>query len=499
MIFSSVRRTLEFLNIVSSSARNSHFRRIENFFIEASTIWKSYTLTTMLTRFAMMLTTVEAVMFISSEPELAMHESQYSWRDIIKEAIAHDIEECSEILLDIVKHEDITQLRPSVRTAVADAAYFASEYCDRSRRSFDRFMREIAERLGVLPSIIIIHGIRRLGDGPLHGGGFGDVWKGELNGSFFALKSVRVFSEIDVRKLERDFGKEAILWHRLKHPNVLAFLGISRDAIPPRVALVSRWMDNGSLASFSRDATNVDGKKMVKGVASGLRYLHGLHPSIVHGDLRAANILVDESLEPRITDFGLARIVDSQVSIIATSFRGAGVVRWQAPELLDFGDTKDRGESVYISTMSDVYAFACVCLEVFTGEVPFPELSDFAIVPQVLTHKRIPSKPNSAIALERGLDEVYWDLMQTCWKFSPSERPSMMSVAEQLGIGESNRSEETLKAEEEKAEEEKEPGKEELGTEEIEEKELEPERGPEGSEPEAEQPQGKGPETMTEE
>ena len=75
-----------------------------------------------------------------------------------------------------------------------------------------------------------------------------------------------------------------------------------------------------------------------------------------------ANILVDETGNPQINDFGLAKIIDSQATMMGpTLFNGAGAVRWQAAELLST-DTEDMPPSR--TKMGDVYAYACVCLEV---------------------------------------------------------------------------------------------------------------------------------------
>ncbi|KAI5121748.1 hypothetical protein M0805_009037 [Coniferiporia weirii] len=445
--------SLEFLNYASLSVNKSHFSRFRKTFTDTLAEWRSFTLITTLIHFGKILADIEHVMLVSAEPVLMMHGSD-SWRDIIKEAVARDVEEFSEILLNVIKQEDLTRLKHSERTAIVDAVQLASKHCGVSWMSFDHFLREAAEKLGILPSAIIIPGIQRLGDNPLHGGGFADVWKGELGGSYFALKALRVFNETDNEKLEKDFNKEAMLWRRLEHPNVLAFLGISRDVFAPRIALVSKWMDNGNLAAFVRDAQNVNCGNLIEGVASGLRYLHDLIPQIVHGDLRAANILIDENLEPRITDFGLARVLDSQASATASSFRGRGTPRWQAPELLNVTRFVNLNDFAGVSTMSDVYAFACVCLEVFTGEVPFPKLIDGAAIMEVAVHDRRPPKPDSGIALERGFDDVYWELMQMCWRTHAAERPDMEFVVEWLETGGANRPEEVDEVEGEEPEKE---------------------------------------------
>ena len=74
-------------------------------------------------------------------------------------------------------------------------------------------------------------------------------------------------------------------------------------------------------------------------------------------------MLVDDEGQPRLADFGLAQIADSQAG--RSTFHGRGSMRWQAPELLRIVDNPDGEEIVTVTTtMSDVYAFACVCLEV---------------------------------------------------------------------------------------------------------------------------------------
>lgn len=71
---------------------------------------------------------------------------------------------------------------------------------------------------------------------------------------------------------------------------------------------------------------------------------------------------MDEHFAPRITDFGLARVIDSQATgVSATSFKGRGTLRWQAPELIHSSRFSESGKT---TAKSDIYAFSCLCIEV---------------------------------------------------------------------------------------------------------------------------------------
>ncbi|TDL20565.1 kinase-like protein [Rickenella mellea] len=194
------------------------------------------------------------------------------------------------------------------------------------------------------------------------------------------------------------------------------------------LAMISPWMEMGNLVTYLQER-KLDAHKrqrIVRGVAAGLHFLHGLKPVVVHGDLRAENILIDWDGKPLIADFGLARIIDSQASsIVATSFNGKGTMRWQAPELLNA--SRFGGENHGVTTKSDVYAFACVCWEIFTGQIPFANLRDGEVILAVAVNDERPSRPSEP-ATSRGLDDEHWRLMQSCWATLPVERPSMDEV-----------------------------------------------------------------------
>ncbi|KAL0568702.1 Rho guanine nucleotide exchange factor [Marasmius crinis-equi] len=142
--------------------------------------------------------------------------------------------------------------------------------------------------------------VRKLGEHPVGGGGFGDVWKGTLGYSETApivcLKVVKVYLASDVQASLKEYLREAIVWKQLKHPNLLPFLGMFYlDGTRQRICLVSPWMEHGNLVHYLKDTPreSVDHLLLVYDIVSGLSYLHVM--KVVHADLKGVNILITSS------------------------------------------------------------------------------------------------------------------------------------------------------------------------------------------------------------
>ncbi|KAJ7882056.1 kinase-like domain-containing protein [Mycena olivaceomarginata] len=249
----------------------------------------------------------------------------------------------------------------------------------------------------------------------LGGGSFSDVYNGVLRGQSVAIKVMRVFGKRNIEEVLREFGREALIWRQLSHPNLLPFFGLYY--LDDRLCLVSPWMKNGDIRAFlkNEEQHNLD-------VALGLEHLHG--KCIVHGDLKSDNIFVTPSFRACIADFGLSSIITTISSIqftdSANRARG-GTVRYQAPELHQGGHNDLR---------SDIYAFACVAYELFTGKLPFPELpTDGAVIDAVIKGRR-PSQPASCSGTA-ALDDL-WKVLQHCWEEQPERRPTCGQIVERL-------------------------------------------------------------------
>ncbi|KAJ8088413.1 Receptor-interacting serine/threonine-protein kinase 1 [Marasmius tenuissimus] len=296
----------------------------------------------------------------------------------------------------------------------------------RLRSSILRMMLHLSKRSGLCPNCLNIKNVKKVGEHPVGGGGFGDVWKGKIDNEVVCLKMVKVYQMSDVQKLVKEYMREAIVWQQLHHPNLLPFMGLYYlDKAQEQLCLVSPWMDRGNLVRYLKDTPReaVDHQALACDVASGLAHLHSM--KIVHGDLKGVNVLMTPEERACITDFGLSRVADTHsLRLSTTTGQAGGTTRWLAPELLQ----SDPPSSV--STSTDMYAYACVCYEIFTGgNMPFQELAEGAVMVAVVLNKKHPSRPSGVGELR---DEM-WDIMIACWNHNARDRPAAKNVCSAIG------------------------------------------------------------------
>ncbi|KAK9074722.1 hypothetical protein SSX86_003040 [Deinandra increscens subsp. villosa] len=190
-------------------------------------------------------------------------------------------------------------------------------------------------------------------------GGFGPVYKGFLeNGVEIAVKRL---SRVSTQGVE-EFKNEVIFISKLQHRNLVKILGYCVKG--PEKLLVYEFMPNNSLDLLlfgtKRKILNWSQRyHIINGIARGLLYLHqDSHLRIIHRDLKAANILLDHEMNPKISDFGLARRFGGNETETNT-IRVVGTYGYMAPEYA--GDE-------FFSTKSDVFSFGVLVLEVVSGK-----------------------------------------------------------------------------------------------------------------------------------
>ncbi|KAG9005099.1 hypothetical protein FRB93_009969 [Tulasnella sp. JGI-2019a] len=204
----------------------------------------------------------------------------------------------------------------------------------------------------------------------------------------------------------------------LKHQNIYRLLGFALLDLP---CLVSPFYEGRELSRYIRKLSHLDRWSMLIGVARGLAYLHTHDPPIIHCDLKAANVLVDNEGNPAISDFGTSKKLWTTPSALATENVGSGSLRWRAPELLLEGSND-------ATTHSDVYSFSCLVLEVMTGKVPFYNYNDMKVNMAILTGKHPIAKDYPELSTQSPL----WTLMNRCWEQTPSQRPSIQDIVQEL-------------------------------------------------------------------
>ncbi|XP_047338183.1 G-type lectin S-receptor-like serine/threonine-protein kinase B120 [Impatiens glandulifera] len=194
-------------------------------------------------------------------------------------------------------------------------------------------------------------------------GGFGSVYKGLMpNGQGVAVKKLSMNS----RQGLKEFKNEVRLLLRIQHKNLVTLLGCCIEG--PEKMLVYEYLPNKSLDCFLFDkmkSTSLDWSKRVQiviGITRGLLYLHeGAPERIIHRDIKASNILLDEQLNPKISDFGLARLFPGEDTHFQT-FKISGTHGYMAPEYAMRG---------YLSVKIDVFSFGILVLEIVSGRKNF--------------------------------------------------------------------------------------------------------------------------------
>ncbi|KAI4367464.1 hypothetical protein MLD38_023200 [Melastoma candidum] len=282
-------------------------------------------------------------------------------------------------------------------------------------------------------------------------GGFGKVYKGRLaDGSLVAVKRLK---EERTQGGELQFQTEVELISMAVHRNLLRLRGFCMT--PTERLLVYPYMANGSVASRLRDRPEsqppLDWSKrkgIALGAARGLAYLHDhCDPKIIHRDVKAANILLDEEFEAVVGDFGLAKLMDYKDTHVTTAVRGT--IGHIAPEYLSTGKSSEK---------TDVFGYGVMLLELITGQRAF-DLARLANDEDVMLLewvKGLQKDKKLETLVDPDIQGNYIDaeveqLIQVallCTQSNPLERPKMSDVVRMLeGDGLAERWEEWQKEE----------------------------------------------------
>ncbi|KAK9696876.1 hypothetical protein RND81_08G002900 [Saponaria officinalis] len=225
----------------------------------------------------------------------------------------------------------------------------------------------------------------------------------------------------DEEKL-RAFRDELALLQRIRHPNVVQFLGAVTQSTP--MMIITEFLPKGDLCEYLLNIGGLKPRTTVRyalDIARGMSYLHEIKPHpIIHCDLEPSNILRDDSGHLKVADFGVSKLL--KVTQGADENRSISnddsSCRYMAPELF-------RNEAY--DTKVDVFSFALILQEMIEGCPPFSSKDEKEAQRAYDHHKRPPFKaPGKSYA--HGLRE----LIEECWNDDPAKRPTFRQIIRKL-------------------------------------------------------------------
>ncbi|KAK9999700.1 hypothetical protein SO802_019303 [Lithocarpus litseifolius] len=266
-------------------------------------------------------------------------------------------------------------------------------------------------------------------------GGYGSVYKGKLlDGRLVAVKVIK-----ELKGSGEEFINEVASISRTSHVNIVTLLGYCYGT--SKRALVYEFMPKGSLdkliSNQGPSGTNCQLERealfqIAVGVARGLEYLHrGCSIRILHFDIKPQNILLDEDLCPKISDFGLARLCqrkDSIVSMLGTR----GTIGYIAPEVFSRGFGG-------VSYKADVYSYGMLVLEMLGKrknlDVGVSHTSEKYFPDWIYQELNLVENVGNNIEMAEEVEEMEWKMILVslwCIQSAPTDRPSMTKVVEML-------------------------------------------------------------------
>ncbi|KAJ9163659.1 hypothetical protein P3X46_023304 [Hevea brasiliensis] len=281
------------------------------------------------------------------------------------------------------------------------------------------------------PSCEIVEKLESLDQEDVVGsGGFGTVYRMVMNDcGTFAVKRIDRSRE----GFDQVFERELEILGSINHINLVNLRGYCR--LPMTKLLIYDYLAMGSLDDILHECSqeqplNWSARlRIALGSARGLAYLHhDCSPKIVHRDIKSSNILLDENLEPRVSDFGLAKLLVDEDAHVTTVV--AGTFGYLAPEYLQSGRATEK---------SDVYSFGVLLLEIVTGKRP----TDPAFVKRGLNvvgwmNTLLRENRLEDVVDKRCTDgnmetvEVILEIAARCTDANPDDRPTMNQVLQLL-------------------------------------------------------------------
>lgn len=261
-------------------------------------------------------------------------------------------------------------------------------------------------------------------------GMFGAVSLVRVRGTLMAAKQLNPDVEHEEEK-RQELLREVKAMAELQHTNVVRIFGVCLDA--GHTCVLMEFASNGTV----RDMLNRAQKEgaplptyalfgLMRDIVLGMRHAHAHKPNpILHRDLKAANILLDDNHRALVSDFGLATTDESPEEA-----GGGGTLAYSPPEVLKAMARNDNSDNGW-SAEGDVFSFGILAWELVTGSVPYKGANARGLFKDVVGEGKRPHGKAWDTPLE-GCDPFLADIIKRCWAQNPEDRPSFKELSEQF-------------------------------------------------------------------
>ena len=229
-------------------------------------------------------------------------------------------------------------------------------------------------------------------------GGSGRVYKAinTQTGQIVAIKQIKIS-----KQNQKLLSSEIKFFQSIKHENILEYIEHFQEN--NYINIILNYIEGGSLADIIKKIKKIPEnllKKIIHKILKALSYLHS--QKIIHRDIKGANILIEKSGIPKLSDFGVTKIEDNKFkSFVGTPY-------WMAPEMIN---PKTPG-----TTSIDIWSIGCTIIEGLTGKPPYSYLDHYPAFFRIVQDKHPP--------LPEGVSEDCRDLLLKCFLKDPLKRPS---------------------------------------------------------------------------
>ena len=285
---------------------------------------------------------------------------------------------------------------------------------------------------------IPVEGLENVASAEARGtGSYGSVYEVEAYGLPCIAKCIHpvlIRYEQQIQGSRRDMGREkaticerfyreCLLLSKLRHPNIVQFMGVARVPNTAKWALIMEalFSDLGNLVEQHKKISDPIKVSLMLDVANGLLYLHSQNPPVIHRDLSAANILVSVDLRGKIADLGIAKLLDHAYLYSGQQTVQPGAIAYMAPEALK--------EIPQYGTKLDIFSFGAVLLYAINNE--FPKVHEVDLSFGDVKEGRIQmAKRRTAINLAEG--HCLLPLALQCLHDKPEKRPNTKEIRDSI-------------------------------------------------------------------